>query len=116
MEGLADVASAVMLIAVLVLAARGVRRKIPLWNRFYVPTAVLAGLFALCLGPEVAGRLYPAGTYLSQGIFPARVMEVWEHLPGFSPLLFSRASSSEGQFHPAVTCGVRVVTGLCWLS
>lgn len=82
MEGLADVASAVMLIAVLVLAARGVRRKIPLWNRFYVPTAVLAGLFALCLGPEVAGRLYPAGTYLSQGIFPARVMEVWEHLPG----------------------------------
>lgn len=82
MEGLADVASAVMLIAVLVLAAKGVRKKIPLWNRFYVPTSVLAGLLALCLGPQVAGRLYPEGNYLSHGIFPARVMDVWEHMPG----------------------------------
>ncbi len=82
MQSFAEVVSAFMFIAIVMLAARGLRRHVPLWERFHLPSSVLAGLIALCLGPQVCGRLYPAGSLLSHGIFPVAITEVWRHMPG----------------------------------
>lgn len=76
------VAAAVILISLLILAAKGVRHRVSVFDRYFIPTPVIAGLLGLCLGPQVAGRLYSEGQLLSQGVFPPAIMEVWSHMPG----------------------------------
>lgn len=76
------VTAASIIIALLILASKGIRRWVPVFDRFFLPTSVIAGLLGLCLGPQIAGRFYEEGSYLSQGIFPAPILEVWRQMPG----------------------------------
>lgn len=82
MNNLGTVAAAAILISLLMLAARGLRNRVRIFDRFFLPTSVIAGLIGLCLGPQVAGRFYAEGAYLSQGVFPAQITEVWRQMPG----------------------------------
>lgn len=82
MDSLGTVAAAAILISLLMLAARGLRNRVRIFDRFFLPTSVIAGLLGLCLGPQVVGRFYEEGAYLSQGIFPAEITEVWQQMPG----------------------------------
>ena len=82
MQSLGDVGAAVIMVTMLILAAKGVRRAVPIFDRFFLPTSVIAGLLGLCLGPQVAGRLYSEGTFLSQGVFPPAITDVWRQMPG----------------------------------
>jgi ESS family glutamate:Na+ symporter len=82
MNAFGTVVAATILLSLLVLSARVLRRWVHTFDRFFVPTSVIAGLLGLCLGPQVAGQLYPEGTYLSQGIFPEQIVEVWRAMPG----------------------------------
>lgn len=81
MASLGEVVAAILLLLMLTLAAKGLRRKIRLLERLLIPTPVIAGLLGLCLGPQVVGRLYPEETYLSQGIFPPNMLEIWRQMP-----------------------------------
>jgi ESS family glutamate:Na+ symporter len=82
MNSFGAVTAAAIIIALLILAAKGLRLWVRIFDRFFLPTSVIAGLLGLCLGPQIAGRLYEEGTYLSQGIFPSPIVDVWRQMPG----------------------------------
>jgi Na+/glutamate symporter len=50
--------------------------KTPVLRRFYLPTALIAGLMLLILSPQVAGNYFPSHA-LSEELY-----EVWKPLPG----------------------------------
>ncbi|NLO33186.1 MAG: hypothetical protein GX117_07510 [Candidatus Hydrogenedentes bacterium] len=82
MDNVGLVVAASMLLALLILVARELRRRLGIFRWFFIPTSVIAGLLGLCLGPQVVGRLYEEGTLLSQGVFPPAVVETWRQMPG----------------------------------
>lgn len=81
MKSLSDVAVAVILITLLLLAGKGIRRIVPLFDRLYLPTSIIAGVVGLLLGPQVAGRLLEGYTLFDTGFIPAEVLDVWNQMP-----------------------------------
>lgn len=69
------------------LAAVGMylRAKLRFTQRLFLPVALIAGLLALLLGPEVLGRIAGAlgvESLEAGGLFGETVIEVWSTLPG----------------------------------
>jgi ESS family glutamate:Na+ symporter len=79
-----DVFTALLVIGLLVVAAKAVRRRVALFRRLFLPASVIGGAAALLLGPQVLGRASTAAggpAWLDDGALPAAVLEVWEQLP-----------------------------------
>ncbi|TVQ34957.1 MAG: sodium:glutamate symporter [Geminicoccaceae bacterium] len=78
----ADVFVALLLIGALLVLGLVIRSRIALLRRLFLPSAIVAGVVALALGPEGLGRLVEAEGWLAGGLFPAATQEVWRALPG----------------------------------
>ncbi len=78
--------TALLLLGLLLLLGKWLRLKVALFSRLFLPSAIIAGVIAMILGPEVLGRLVarlpgePA--MLAGGLFPEATLEVWSGLPG----------------------------------
>ncbi|TVP88603.1 MAG: sodium:glutamate symporter [Thioalkalivibrio sp.] len=78
--------TALILLGLLLLLGKWLRLKVALFSRLFLPSAIIAGVIAMILGPEVLGRLVawipgePA--MLAGGVFPEATLEVWSGLPG----------------------------------
>ena len=79
---LRGVAMAISILAVLVLAAMGIRRYVAFLRHLFVPNAVTAGFVALLLGPQVLGSLTGDSGRFSAGLFGEEIIAVWSELPG----------------------------------
>jgi len=83
---LRDVLFAFIWIAVLVLAGRFVKQKVPAIQALYLPESIVAGVLALLLGPQVLGAIATAvggeETLLSGGLFAEPIRAVWSQSSG----------------------------------
>ncbi|MGB3404637.1 MAG: sodium/glutamate symporter [Microcoleaceae cyanobacterium] len=83
---LKDVFFAFIWIALLVLAGRYLKHKIPFLQQLYLPESIVAGALALLLGPQVLGAIVQAVTgenaFLSGGLFTEPIRTVWSQSPG----------------------------------
>ncbi|WP_369069285.1 sodium/glutamate symporter [Kineococcus terrestris] len=81
-----DVGLALLLLGVLLLAAKLVRIR-ALWaQELFLPSSIIAGILALLVGPGVLGALVTAlageDAPLAGGLWPQTVLDVWSELPG----------------------------------
>jgi len=78
--------TALILLGLLLLLGKWLRLKVALFGQLFLPSAIIAGVIALLVGPEVLGRLaswMPGDPeLLANGIFPEATLEVWSGLPG----------------------------------
>lgn len=86
MFNLKDVFFAFTLIAILLLVGRWLKHKIQFFQQIYLPSSIIAGGLALCLGPQVLGiivsHLGYQGSYLAEnGLFPEAMRTVWKQSP-----------------------------------
>jgi ESS family glutamate:Na+ symporter len=83
---LKDVFFAFIWIALLVLAGRYLKHKIPFFQQLYLPESIIAGALALLLGPQVLGAIVQAvtgeNTFLAGGLFTEPIRTVWSQSPG----------------------------------
>ena len=75
---------AIVLLAAVMLLGKFLRVKVPLFQKLLLPSAILAGIIGLIIGPEVVGHL--AGPlnwdWLAEGgVFTAEIYEVWGVMP-----------------------------------
>jgi ESS family glutamate:Na+ symporter len=80
--GLADVAMALVAIALLLWAGYGVRAYVRFLRNLFLPVSVIAGTLGLVLGPQVFGPLLTSLTPWPGGLIPAASYAVWSGLPG----------------------------------
>lgn len=77
---------ALALIWVLLIVAQYVRRRSKILSSLFLPGSIIAGLCALLARPDGLGAvstwITPSGTWSSNGIIPAPILEVWHTLPG----------------------------------
>jgi len=75
-----------IIMGLLMLVGKWLRVRVALFGRLFLPTAILAGLLGLVLGPQgigwivslVAGR----DALFAQGLFPQSTLNIWSGLPG----------------------------------
>ncbi|MDP2076241.1 sodium/glutamate symporter [Hydrogenophaga sp.] len=79
---LADVAVALMAIALLLWAGHGVRANVHFLRNLFLPVSVIAGTLGLLLGPQVFGPLLTRLTPWPGGPIPGASYAVWSSLPG----------------------------------
>lgn len=79
---LEDVFVAVMCAVVLLLVGKWTRTKVGLLQRLFLPSSIIAGAFALLVGPQVLGRFFSGDSPLAGGVWPEPVLDVWSSLPG----------------------------------
>jgi ESS family glutamate:Na+ symporter len=75
----------IILIGILLLLGKWVRVNFSIFQKYFLPSSIIAGFSALILGSEVLGKIatFLGGTSIfSQGLFPEEVVEVWSTLPG----------------------------------
>ncbi|NES23721.1 MAG: sodium:glutamate symporter [Symploca sp. SIO3E6] len=95
-----DVFFAFIILGCLLLMGRWIRQNIPLLQTLYLPSSIVTGLLALLLGPAVLGAIMGEGNFLSTGIFPQPVLDVWGKIPGvFINVVF--ATIFLGEFIPS---------------
>lgn len=79
-----------VILSLLLLAGYGLRVRIPIFQKFFIPASIIAGFVGLLLGPQVLGALLPEESVLSKGIFPEEMIDVWREIPGiFITLIFA---------------------------
>ena len=79
-----DVFTALLAIGLLLIAAKWLRSRIALFRRLFLPASVLGGGLALLLSPQILGRAAAAldgPGWLTDGLIPPAVLEVWSELP-----------------------------------
>jgi glutamate:Na+ symporter, ESS family len=79
-----DVFTALLVIGLLLVVAKGLRSRIALFQRLFLPASVIGGTLALLAGPQVLGRIATAldgPEWLVDGLLPDTVLEVWNELP-----------------------------------
>lgn len=81
MQSLDDVAVAIILVTLLLLVSKGIRRVIPLFDRIFLPTSIIAGTLGLLLGPQVAGALLSDSDRFADGFIPMATLDVWNQMP-----------------------------------
>ncbi len=68
------------------LAGKGLRSLFPKLKDLFLPSSVLGGLLALLAGYQVlgalGGRVAPDVAWISRGLIPQDILEVWRMLPG----------------------------------
>jgi ESS family glutamate:Na+ symporter len=67
-------------LGVALIVGKALRRTVPFFRRYFIPSSVLGGVVILLLGPEVLGRVVPG---LPQGLFSEGMVEIWRQLPGY---------------------------------
>jgi glutamate:Na+ symporter, ESS family len=87
-----DVFWAIILLALLLIAARIIRQRTRVFRRFFIPSSLIAGALGLLLGPQVLGTavrwlrsVVDEGILpelLERGLFPDTVLHVWSTVPG----------------------------------
>lgn len=88
----ADIAGlSFVLLGLLLLIGYWIRLKVKFFQKYFIPTSVIAGFLGLILGPQVLGALMPEGVpVISNGIFPEDIIEIWKVIPGlFITLIFA---------------------------
>lgn len=76
-----QVGFALLLLGVLLLCGKFLRVTCRPLQRLFLPGSIIAGILGLVLGPQVLGRLTGGDGVLSNGVFPATAIQVWETLP-----------------------------------
>jgi glutamate:Na+ symporter, ESS family len=79
-----DTFVALLMIGLLIVAAKAVRRRVGVFRRLFLPASVIAGTLALLLGPQVLGRAvttFGGPRWVEDGVLPDAVLEVWAELP-----------------------------------
>jgi glutamate:Na+ symporter, ESS family len=79
-----DVFVALLVIGLLLVAAKWLRARIGLFRRLFLPASVIGGTLALLAGPQVLGRIVDAAGgpgWLDGGLLPEAVLAVWSELP-----------------------------------
>jgi glutamate:Na+ symporter, ESS family len=71
---------ALVSLSALLIISKWLRIKTPLFQRYFVPTSLIAGVLGLAIGPEVLGNLLPQDT-LSSGLFTNEIMETFSLMP-----------------------------------
>ncbi len=81
-----DVFWAMVIATILLLAGKYIRAATPLFQRLYLPSAIIAGLLALLLGPEALGRVvrlvWHEDAPLAGGVFSETILSIWSSVPG----------------------------------
>lgn len=80
-----------VILGLLLLLGYFVRLKVRFFQKYFIPTSVIAGLLGLILGPQVLGAALGENTpIISNGIFPEELIEVWKEIPGiFITIIFA---------------------------
>ena len=80
-----------VILGILLLIGYLIRLKVKIFQKYFIPSSVIAGLLGLLLGPQVLGALVPENTpVISEGIFPSEMVDVWKDIPGlFITLIFA---------------------------
>lgn len=102
-----NAALACLLIPIMLLAGKGIRRVVRVFDALYLPTAIIAGVLGLLLGPQVLGRFFSEASFLDHGLFPPAVFDIWAQMP---KLLISVVFA--GLFIGKPMPGLRTVWGL----
>lgn len=79
-----DVFVALLVIGLLLVAAKWLRARIGLFRRLFLPASVIGGALALLAGPQSLGRIVDATggpAWLEGGLLPEAVLDVWAELP-----------------------------------
>ncbi|MEX0720454.1 MAG: sodium/glutamate symporter [Balneolaceae bacterium] len=74
-----------IILALLLLAGKFIRLKISILQEYFIPSSIIAGFVGLILGPHVLGEIYTSwigneDAYLSQGLFPEEMVNIWKDL------------------------------------
>lgn len=88
----ADIAGlSFVILGLLLLAGYWIRLKVKFFQKYFIPSSVIAGFTGLLLGPQVLGVLFDEEVpVISNGIFPEEMVEVWKEIPGlFITLIFA---------------------------
>lgn len=80
-----------VILGLLLLLGYFVRLKVRFFQKYFIPTSVIAGLLGLVLGPQVLGAALGENIpFISNGIFPEELIEVWKEIPGiFITIIFA---------------------------
>ncbi|MDI6644874.1 MAG: sodium/glutamate symporter [Methanobacteriaceae archaeon] len=75
-----------IVLGLILLIGKLIRIKSKILQRLFIPSSLIGGFIALILGPDILGSLINLigleGTFLSNGLFPLEMLEVWVALPG----------------------------------
>lgn len=76
----------ILLIGVLLLVGKWIRVSFSIFQKYFLPSSIIAGFIGLFLGPEVLGALmnvFGTGTtWFTNGIFPEGILNSWSTFPG----------------------------------
>lgn len=76
----------ILLIGILLLIGKWVRVRFSVFQKYFLPSSIIAGFIGLVLGPEVLGAFlsfFANGSIpVSDGLFPEEVLESWSAFPG----------------------------------
>ncbi|WP_029038649.1 sodium/glutamate symporter [Salinimicrobium xinjiangense] len=88
----ADIAGlSFVILGLLLLLGYWIRLKVEFFQKYFIPSSVIAGFIGLILGPQVLGALTGEEVpVISNGFFPQEMVEVWKEIPGlFITLIFA---------------------------
>jgi glutamate:Na+ symporter, ESS family len=76
---------ALLLIGPLLLVGKAIRLRVPIAQKLFLPSSIIAGLLALLVGPDLFGVVaewFGTDRFREAGLFGEDVFAVWEELPG----------------------------------
>ncbi|MGM0846281.1 MAG: sodium/glutamate symporter [Bacillota bacterium] len=71
---------ALVALSALLLIGKWIRIVTPLFQRYFIPTSIIAGLLGLAAGPQVLGKIIPGDT-LNAGLFTEEIMDTFALMP-----------------------------------
>lgn len=78
-----SVGMSLVLLGILLLLGYGLRLKIRIFQKYFIPSSIIAGFLGLLLGPQVLGAFTPENLPLiPNGLFPQEIVHTWQELPG----------------------------------
>lgn len=83
-SSVSEVFAALLVIGLVLVAAKLIRRRVSVFRRLFLPASVIGGALALLVGPQVLGSLATligGPDWLSEGVLPESVQQVWTQLP-----------------------------------
>ncbi len=84
MPSVTDVFVSLLAIGLVLVAAKWLRGRIPVFRRLFLPASVIGGVLVLLAGPQGLGRVVSAvdgPERLAGGLFPSAIVDVWSQLP-----------------------------------
>lgn len=73
----------IIILSLLLLIGFLIRLKVKAFQRYFIPSSIIAGFMGLFLGPEVLGALLSDQLpILSEGVFSLEILRVWREIPG----------------------------------